>query len=141
MTRSFRFPTVATAALLALSSTNAFVVQTPRTAAPTTTTLHADYWTGVSGTPGGGAESYNAAGDSIEEIVFKIYDDGRIEETVRGVRGNDCHKITARVNEELGKEAHTQPTEEMFQEKVQIAQKINLKNGNAETDWEGSTSW
>ena len=31
---------------------------------------------------------------SVETIEFKIYSDGRVEEVVRGVKGNDCHKVT-----------------------------------------------
>ena len=29
----------------------------------------------------------------IEQIEYKIYPDGRVEETVRGVKGSDCHKV------------------------------------------------
>jgi hypothetical protein len=97
--------------------------------------VYADSWdsNGASSLPptgGGGA-------GSIEQIEFKIYPDGRVEETVRGVKGNNCHKVTEKINEALGKVVASSPTEEMFEEQVQVQQKIY----QSESDWEGSSSW
>jgi len=75
---------------------------------------------------------------SMEQIEFKIYPDGRIEEVVRGVKGGDCHKITEEINKNLGKVVHTKPTEEMFEEKITIDQTVQVKNDNG---WESSSSW
>ena len=35
-------------------------------------------------------------------VKFRIHPDGRIEETVTGVKGSDCVKITEELNEKLG---------------------------------------
>ena len=44
------------------------------------------------------------------EITFKIYPDGRVEETVKGVKGIACNKITEALNEKLGQVITTKPT-------------------------------
>ena len=93
----------------------------------TVTALRADTWDGAS----------SGAGGSIEQIEFKIHADGRVEETVRGVKGNNCHKVTEKINKQLGKVVSSSPTEEMFQEEVKVTQKIY----QSESDWEGSSSW
>lgn len=85
------------------------------------------------------ADSWNApatGGGAIETIEFKIYPDGRVEETVRGVKGNNCHKITEKINEALGAVIASTPTEEMFEQPVQVTETINLSNG-----WESSSTW
>ena len=45
-------------------------------------------------------------------VKFRIYPDGRVEETVSGIRGSDCTKVTEELNEKLGKVTQTKPTEE-----------------------------
>ena len=79
---------------------------------------------------------------NVEQIEFKIYPDGRIEETVRGVKGNNCHKVTEKINESLGKVVASAPTEEMYEQEVVIEQTLtnNVGDGSA-GDWEGKTSW
>ena len=75
------------AAAATLVSTDAFsVVQPARRRDGSAAVLFqaADAWSS-SAASGGGA-------GSIERIEFKIYPDGRVEETVRGVKGNNCHK-------------------------------------------------
>mmetsp|Transcript_10555 Transcript_10555/g.33744 ORF Transcript_10555/g.33744 Transcript_10555/m.33744 type:complete len:119 (+) Transcript_10555:58-414(+) len=52
------------------------------------------------------------------QVKFRIYPDGRVEETVLGVKGMDCQKVTEELNAKLGTVISTTPTEEMFQEKV-----------------------
>ena len=98
--------------------------------ASSSTRLRADTWDGAS-------SGKNAKAGAIEQIEFKIYPDGRVEETVRGVKGNNCHKVTEKINEALGKVVATSPTEEMFEEEIQVTQKIY----QSESDWEGSSSW
>jgi len=53
-------------------------------------------------------------------VKFRIHPDGRIEETVMGVKGTDCTKITEELNEKLGKVLDMKPTEEMYEEKVKV---------------------
>ena len=108
----------------------AFVSLTRAASRSCASSLRADTWDGA---------SFGAGSDtgSIEQIEFKIHADGRVEETVRGVKGNNCHKVTEKINEALGKVVATSPTEEMFQEEVKVTQKIY----QAESDWEGSSSW
>lgn len=77
---------------------------------------------------------------SVEVIEFKIYPDGRVEETVRGIKGNNCHKVTEAINEALGMVIDTAPTEEMYEQALVIDQTISLTQGS-NGDWEGSTSW
>jgi hypothetical protein len=74
----------------------------------------------------------------IEQIEFKIYPDGRIEETVRGIKGGDCHKVTEEINNNLGKVTTSSPTEEMYEQEVIINQNVEVKN---DSGWEGSSSW
>ena len=61
-------------------------------------------------------------------VKFRIYPDGRVEETVSGIRGSDCTKVTEELNEKLGKVTQTKPTEEMFQEKVQVEDSVFDQN-------------
>ena len=85
------------------------------------------------------ADSWNApatGGGAIETIEFTIYPDGRVEETVRGVKGNNCHKVTEKINEALGAVIASTPTEEMFEQQVEVTETINLSNG-----WESSSTW
>jgi hypothetical protein len=76
---------------------------------------------------------------NMEQIEFKIFPDGRIEETVRGVKGGDCHKITEDINKNLGKVVDTKPTEEMFEQEITIANNVEVNNNDS--GWEGSSSW
>ena len=97
---------------------------------------------------------------SIEEISFKIFPDGRIEETVRGVKGESCHEVTEQINSMLGKVTESKPTEEMYESEVRISATVRerqMRSGggvssDASSDassgassgagvWEGSSSW
>lgn len=81
-------------------------------------------------------------GSSIQQIEFKIYSDGRVEETVRGVKGNNCHKVTEKINESLGKVIESAPTEEAYEQEVIISQQETLSNSvSTEDSWEGQSSW
>ena len=124
--RSFT-PFFAVVAALMMQDTGAFVVAPSSSAAARNPTLlRADTWDGAS----------SGAGGSIEQIEFKIHADGRVEESVRGVKGNNCHKVTEKINKQLGKVVSTSPTEEMFEE-VKVQQKIY----QTESDWEGGSTW
>lgn len=74
----------------------------------------------------------------MERLEYTIYPDGRVEEKVIGVKGSDCEKITEAVHEALGKVVSSEPTEEMFEEKVIQKEVINIKEENG---WEGTSTW
>jgi len=78
---------------------------------------------------------------SIEQLEFKIYPDGRVEESVRGVKGGECHKITDEINAHLGKVVDTAPTEEMFEQKVFVEQTVSVDSEQKDAGWEGQSSW
>eukprot|EP00980_Cylindrotheca_fusiformis_P023072 scaffold10095_cov68-Cylindrotheca_fusiformis.AAC.2 len=85
---------------------------------------------------------------NVEQIEFKIYPDGRVEETVRGVKGNNCHKVTEKINESLGKTIHSDPTEELYENELVIDQTLTNTVGGGGGDsadsaasWEGQSSW
>jgi len=91
---------------------------------------------------------YDSSGSfdsQIEEIEFKIYPDGRIEETVRGVKGENCHEVTEAINSMLGKTTASNPTEEMYETEIVITNTVQEKVGTdddaSSNGWEGSSSW
>ena len=89
---------------------------------------------------------YSSSESNMEIIEFKIYPDGRVEETVRGVKGNNCHKVTEGINEMLGKVVATAPTEEMYEQEVVVETTLTESvstngNSNGNNSWEGSSSW
>lgn len=88
-----------------------------------------------------GAGPSNGNVGSIEQIEFKIYPDGRVEETVRGIKGGSCEKVTEKINEQLGKVVTSNPTEEMFEQEIVTDQTLYQTEGTS--DWDGSTpsSW
>jgi Protein of unknown function (DUF2997) len=117
--------------LLLISTTNAaaFVVESP--SQRLSTKLNNDY---------GGPGSSKGSVGSIETIEFKIYPDGRVEETVRGVKGGNCHKVTEKINEQLGMVVNSAPTEEMYEQDLTVDQTLIQTEG---ASWDGSTpsSW
>ncbi|GKY97466.1 hypothetical protein MPSEU_000705000 [Mayamaea pseudoterrestris] len=83
-----------------------------------------------------GSDMANGAGEgAIERLEFKIFPDGRVEEVVRGIKGNNCNKVTETINEMLGKVVATTPTEEMFEQA--LIEDQNLYN----TDSSSTSSW
>lgn len=86
------------------------------------------------------ADSWNApaagGGGAIERIEFKIYPDGRVEETVLGVKGNNCHQVTEKINEALGSVISSTPTEEMYEQSISVTETVNLSNG-----WDSTSTW
>ena len=80
---------------------------------------------------------------NIEQMEYKIYPDGRVEELVRGIKGNNCHKVTQSIHEQLGEVVATQPTEEMYEQEVQVSQTLyntDSTSGSGGSDW-SSSSW
>jgi hypothetical protein len=111
----------------------------------------ADAWTGNAGGGGGGdttsASRLVSGGGygSIEQIEYKIYSDGRVEELVRGIKGNNCHKVTQSIHEQLGEVVATQPTEELYEQEVQVSQTLyntdSTSSSSGGGDWSSSSSW
>ena len=60
---------------------------------------------------------------------------GRVEETVRGIKGNNCAKVTETINSQLGEVVASRPTEEMYEQEVKVDQTLY------ETDWNGGSTW
>lgn len=79
----------------------------------------------------------------LEQIEFKIFPDGRVEEIVRGVKGNNCNKVTEKINQALGEVVATQPTEEMFEQELVIDNTLTQTLGDVGggTSWEGQSTW
>lgn len=71
----------------------------------------------------------SGSGPSEQRLEFKIYPDGRVEEKVFGVKGEECLKVTEELNEKLGQVASTQQTEEMLEEKVVDKDKDKVYEG------------
>lgn len=78
---------------------------------------------------------------NMEQIEFKIFPDGRIEESVRGIKGGECHKVTDEINAHLGKVVATTPTEEMFEEKILIEETVSIDSEQKNSGWDGASSW
>uniref|UniRef100_A0A7R9WN70 Uncharacterized protein n=1 Tax=Craspedostauros australis TaxID=1486917 RepID=A0A7R9WN70_9STRA len=80
----------------------------------------------------------------LEQIEFKIFPDGRVEEVVRGVKGGDCHKVTEKINNMLGKVVETKPTEEMYEQKLVVDQTLTESvdsNSDGNGGWDGQSTW
>lgn len=84
----------------------------------------------------GAGSSSNSQGKLVE-LEYKIYPGGRVEEIVTGVKGGECHKITSDIESALGDVVATEPTEEMYENEIDLTNKEVLKNTNG---WEDSGS-
>lgn len=65
---------------------------------------------------------------STVRVKFRIHPDGRIEETVMGIKGTDCEKVTEELNEKLGHVTSSKPTDEMFEQKVEETNTVYESN-------------
>merc|ERR1712087_785805 len=99
-------------AVMALSL-EAFMV-TPQRSSFSSSLFMADTWDAA----GGAGSGAGGSSGKLEQIEFKIYPDGRVEETVRGIKGGECHKVTDKINELLGEVVDSSPTEEMFEQEI-----------------------
>lgn len=111
----------------------------------------ADAWTGGGGSSASQSDTTTSASrlasgggyGNIEQMEYKIYPDGRVEELVRGIKGNNCHKVTQSIHEQLGEVVATQPTEEMYEQEVQVSQTLyntDSTSASGGSDW-SSSSW
>ena len=57
-----------------------------------------------------------------QTIRYRIRPDGRVEETVEGVMGDACERLTERIESRLGSVQQRQPTAEAFQTAAQPAE-------------------
>lgn len=81
--------------------------------------------------------------DGMEQIEFKIFPDGRVEETVRGIKGNNCHKVTEGINEALGEVIATKATEEMYEQELVVDNTIyenEQDSSGPDSSWSSSSS-
>ena len=65
--------------------------------------LYSDYsggnsWESSASSSGG---QQKAQSGRLEQVTFKIYPDGRVEEKVVGVKGQQCLEVTREINEKL----------------------------------------
>lgn len=67
----------------------------------------------------------------MQELEFIIHADGRVEERVRGIKGMDCQSVTAEINKALGEVLDSKPTQEMFEQKVELS--VEAENTVSET--------
>jgi hypothetical protein len=56
-----------------------------------------------------------------QTIRYRIRPDGRVEETVEGLQGSACERLTERIEARLGSVQQRQPTAEAFESAVQTA--------------------
>ena len=76
-----------------------------------------------------------------QELEFVIHPDGRVEERVRGIKGNNCQAVTAQIEEALGEVTDMKPTNEMFEQKVEVEVEETVKQAWGQTSWgEGGDS-
>ena len=123
-------------ALALVAAAQAFTVTTQKLLRPATRLAAADAWTGDLGANN---EASGGGTGALEQIEFKIHPDGRVEETVRGVKGSNCHEVTEKINEKLGEVVASSPTEEMYEQEVTVTE--TLYNTDSSDDWDGSSSW
>mmetsp|Transcript_2479 Transcript_2479/g.3633 ORF Transcript_2479/g.3633 Transcript_2479/m.3633 type:complete len:117 (+) Transcript_2479:110-460(+) len=90
----------------------------------------------------GGTSSLKMSDTGVETIEFKIFPDGRVEETVRGIKGNNCHKVTDSVNEALGEVVASRPTEELYEQEIVVDNtNYNTDGDSKDSSWSGGSTW
>ena len=52
---------------------------------------------------------------ATETLEFTIYPDGRVVETVKGIKGTECTKLTEQLEDKLGTVTHREDTDERYQ--------------------------
>jgi hypothetical protein len=79
-------------------------------------------------------------GSPLQEIEFIIHPDGRVEERVLGVKGMACEQLTLEINKALGEVYESKPTNEMFEQKVELS--VEAENTVSENAWgNGADAW
>ena len=57
---------------------------------------------------------------SMETLEFIIHPDGRVQEKVTGIVGSSCAKVTAEIEEAIGRVVSHSPTAEFFTPEVLV---------------------
>jgi Protein of unknown function (DUF2997) len=65
---------------------------------------------------------------TMETLEFIIYPDGRVQETVTGIAGSSCTKVTAEIEAALGRVVSNTPTAEFFEQENNQAVTVNHAN-------------
>jgi hypothetical protein len=63
-----------------------------------------------------GSNNYGTGGQENWEIEIIIRPDGTVEETVKGLQGEDCLKVTQEIEKALGTVVKRKATSEMYQQ-------------------------
>ena len=50
-------------------------------------------------------------------------------------------QVTEKINEALGEVVASEPTEEMFEQEVEVQETLYQKDTSGGDNWEGSSSW
>lgn len=64
-----------------------------------------------------------------QELEISIDDDGNVTIKVVGVAGPDCLKLTKEIEEALGIVVDRQRTNEFYQEKPQVGERVDQQGG------------
>ncbi|GAB0493723.1 hypothetical protein MMPV_005008 [Pyropia vietnamensis] len=94
-------------------------------------------WASAAGVGGSGSGG-GSGGGQMEEIEFIIYSDGRVEQTVRGVKGRACTELTEAVNRKLGVVTYTEDTAEAYEQPVTV---VNEATQGLDSQGGGMPSW
>ena len=62
-----------------------------------------------------------------------------MEERVRGIKGASCQEVTADINAALGEVYESKPTQEMYEQKIEVS--VEEEQTVSESGWGGNTSW
>ena len=73
----------------------------------------------------------------MQELEFIIHADGRVEERVRGIKGVNCESVTLEINKALGEVYETKPTQEMYEQKIEV----NVEAENSVSESWSSGGW
>ena len=68
------------------------------------------------------------------EIEFVIHPDGTVDTTVKGLKGDDCLKVTREIENALGEVVERKSTSEMYENNVQVDNEQFQTVSNEEND-------
>ena len=72
---------------------------------------------------------------SIETLEFVIHPDGRVEETVTGIKGKSCEEVTAAIEAQLGRVVETRKSSEFFTQNLLDNQSNTRNCQSTESQW------
>ncbi|KAA8492570.1 hypothetical protein FVE85_8077 [Porphyridium purpureum] len=77
-------------------------------------------------TPQEGASS--SSGTNMQEIEYTIMQDGRVQVTVNGIKGEACLEVTKEIEEMLGNVVSRKNTEEMMEKEIVLNNNSTVHN-------------